>query len=934
METISDDLAYKIKSIYSKALSDRWESLGGITYDPVSAVSWGENRIDLFYRGYLDHAVWHRWWDGSKWSDEESLRGVTKSSVSAVSWGKDRIDLFYRGEKDEVKHKWWDRSKWSEDCLGGSINGPVSAVSWGENRIDLFVCGKDNAVWHKWYDGYNWSSEWESISKTCLIREDSIISAVSWGPNRFDLFVRGKDNAILHKWYDDSRWSDWEWESLGGQTENIVSAVSWGKDRIDLFIRDATNAKVMHKWYDDSKWSVWESMEAITCDAISAVSCEKNHLDIFSQHNNVIYHKWWDGFRWSDWKSLGGQIHSVCAIFIKPNRIALLARGTNNAINHRLGIEEPTTNTSPDFIVPQQTGNTVWGFANIHEHLFANLAYGGAAFWGAPFHEEGINYALSKCDKTDQFETLMPFLNSSDEIKSSKSELMRSFDKHPLQSTKFKRDWTQFWTGTPIGSEWYPIHGDGKVKKDEFLKFFHPSFAVSQAIGREHGPSGPPDFTDWPAYNNGGHQQIYHKWLERAYMGGLRLFVNLCVHNKALWLFSFTREEFKSQDMDAIDRQIEATKDMEAYIDKLSGGAGKGWFRIAYTSSDARKIIKDGKMAVVIGIETDFLFESHMEFESEFTSEYIQSKINKYKNKGVRYMFMMHFYDNAFGGAAPMPLGEISSLFTTGTLFQKEPVEGLGFQCNKRGLSCAGEDLFKHLMSNHIMVDVDHMGYHMKNTILELAEKYNYPVNSSHATCVEKSSLKDEFTYSKEQFIKIRDLGGVISVGMRDSTVDIVDKYKKVLEFASAGKNTDDQYPRIGISLDLGCFLPQSPPRKSTDEYPVNTRDDYSFDSYEKDCNGKPIGKFYMQKTGSRTFNYYKDGLAHIGLLPDLLEDLRKLLIDKNGNPKQYNTQTGPKDMTLGEEFNKDMTLDPLFNSAEGFIRMWEKVEAAKINID
>jgi hypothetical protein len=53
--------------------------------------------------------------------------------------------------------------------------------------------------------------------------------------------------------------------------------------------------------------------------------------------------------------------------------------------------------------------------------------------------------------------------------------------------------------------------------------------------------------------------------------------------------------------------------------------------------------------------------------------------------------------------------------------------------------------------------------------------------------------------------------------------------------------------------------------------------------------------------TGDREFDFNTDGLAHVGLLPDFIKDL---------------TNVG-----LTEE-----DLEPLFNSAEVYIRMWEKI--------
>lgn len=61
-------------------------------------------------------------------------------------------------------------------------------------------------------------------------------------------------------------------------------------------------------------------------------------------------------------------------------------------------------------------------------------------------------------------------------------------------------------------------------------------------------------------------------------------------------------------------------------------------------------------------------------------------------------------------------------------------------------------------------------------------------------------------------------------------------------------------------------------------------------------------------KTGTREWDFNLEGLAHYGLLPDFLQDCKNVGV----TTKQ---------------------LQPLFNSAEDFIRMWEKTEVAKLNI-
>ncbi len=63
---------------------------------------------------------------------------------------------------------------------------------------------------------------------------------------------------------------------------------------------------------------------------------------------------------------------------------------------------------------------------------------------------------------------------------------------------------------------------------------------------------------------------------------------------------------------------------------------------------------------------------------------------------------------------------------------------------------------------------------------------------------------------------------------------------------------------------------------------------------------GPRFGKFQKQITGGRIFNFNSDGLAHVGLLPDLIADIKRI-----GLPKKYT--------------------DNMFRSAEKYIQMWER---------
>lgn len=208
-----------------------------------AAVSWGYNRIDTFARGGNGH-MWHKWWDGTRWSHWEDLLGDLTSAVGVASWQANRLDCFARGPGDHMWHKWWDGSVWSHwEDLGGLCSSAPAAVSWGPGRIDCFVRGYDNKMWHKWFDG-GWS-DWEDLGGELA----SAPAVASRGANRLDCFVRGTDNQLWRKSWIGNMWT--EWEALGGVITEAPAVVARGLKRIDCLVRGAENNLWQKSWGPD-----------------------------------------------------------------------------------------------------------------------------------------------------------------------------------------------------------------------------------------------------------------------------------------------------------------------------------------------------------------------------------------------------------------------------------------------------------------------------------------------------------------------------------------------------------------------------------------------------------------------------------------------------------------------------------------------------------
>ena len=54
-----------------------------------------------------------------------------------------------------------------------------------------------------------------------------------------------------------------------------------------------------------------------------------------------------------------------------------------------------------------------------------------------------------------------------------------------------------------------------------------------------------------------------------------------------------TRPLVSANDMEAVDRQLEAAREFEAKIDSDVGGPGQGWYGIVESPGDARQVMSE-----------------------------------------------------------------------------------------------------------------------------------------------------------------------------------------------------------------------------------------------------------------------------------------------------------------------------------------------------
>ena len=167
-----------------------------------------------------------------------------------------------------------------------------------------------------------------------------------------------------------------------------------------------------------------------------------------------------------------------------------------------------------------------------------------------------------------------------------------------------------------------------------------------------HDTNGWPTFAGWPVTDTYTHQQVYYGWLKRTWMAGERLVVAQTVEDEALCELQPLRSH-SCDEMDSVELQIERLRGLERYVDAQSGGPGRGWLRIVESPRQARRVIAQGKLAVLIGVEaSSALGCSELLGVPQCDEADIDRGLDRLQDLGVSSIFIAHWVDNAFAGAA------------------------------------------------------------------------------------------------------------------------------------------------------------------------------------------------------------------------------------------------------------------------------------------
>ncbi len=518
------------------------------------------------------------------------------------------------------------------------------------------------------------------------------------------------------------------------------------------------------------------------------------------------------------------------------------ARQYSHLMNQRLALRiqnldpKRTANFRLDWQIPnegqlkavnrQAPNQPLPGFADLHVHQAADLAFAGGWYWGS--HREGsVAERLPACKGTDHAAFNFRFRTGQALI-----------DPHPAQH------------------------------------FSHPA---SDA---------------WPAWNDIKHQQVAAEDLKAAHQNGLGLMVASLVNNQ--WLSSVmlaakqNKDNLPANDMDSVKVQLNSLWGMHNNTD---------WYRIVQDPWEARRVAAAGQLPVVIAVEVDHLFpEGDGPWKQQLHDLYAM---------GVRTVQFAHEVNTHFAGAAYhrdvfKPLGQIKALFKKEIAFDP----GDGFH-NPIGLSALGYELLDEMVRLKMMIDITHLSMVAQRQIYEhVRDKHNgYPLYNSHTRFgpllipADAAELK-EFVTTPETAVYFRRTGGMIGLRSGENPMQqYTPRSGQPIANSCDGSNRSfaqmyQAFDDLGVSLamasDFNGFITQLGPRYGEQACPHAPAEQRA----------QQIAAQGTAPRGSAELNeFHTQGLAHIGLLPAVIEDFKNMGVD---------TQN-------------------IDHSAEAFVKMWER---------
>jgi len=282
----------------------------------------------------------------------------------------------------------------------------------------------------------------------------------------------------------------------------------------------------------------------------------------------------------------------------------------------------------------------LWGFADLHTHPAAHLAYGGLLVAGtAAGLTAGGSDVPGGGGTPAKPRTDAQFWSDMDAG-------CAAYDMGP----------------DPVGHYWcHNTHGYGLQCNRAAAGVVIAGFTTANRAPQP-GPKRPYGHfararLSAPSWYNASHQMMHINWIRRAYEGGLRLLVADAVNNRAItWALLDNPGSNPPVDSDAIERQFQ-------YLIAMAK-ANASWMEIVLSPAHARRVIAAGKLAVVLGSEVDAFGECNMgpsvisatganvSVADRCNWSNVLAKLEHFHQMGQRKMNPIHLADNGFGGMA------------------------------------------------------------------------------------------------------------------------------------------------------------------------------------------------------------------------------------------------------------------------------------------
>ena len=466
-------------------------------------------------------------------------------------------------------------------------------------------------------------------------------------------------------------------------------------------------------------------------------------------------------------------------------------------------------------------GKPVTGFADLHNHMFAEYAFGGAWLHGSIEGEAAK--ALASCDSEDDF---------------------------------------------------FGIRGDHARVRIPFLSRF---------IGRTEGSSGDtgahpgkhegyPDFKGFPRWDSIAHQQVWGGHLKAAHDRGLNLLVVSLVNFEPLCelMPPENRKTADCSDQNAFTLQLDAAWRFQK---------NHPWFQIVRTPKEARRAIERGNLAVVLSLEAshvlgdgDWLAEfNHLTSRGVTTLQLAHQWDNRFAGVALHNrIFRVFAWLKDFDAH-----GRWWQILTPGRFgFQYDHDSESGVDRNRKGLTPEGRELVLEMMRRGMPIDLAHLSEATIRDIRALSPKgMQYPIYVSHGHF--RSAMDDgkfsHFEKSSPEWVldAIRDSGGVFGLRTGPEKTKTIPESRVPNDCQGSTKSFAQAYQygrlrnlKIGFGSDLNGFIQQTRPR---------------FGGRLETCGGEPdpTERTRQQKAQLRPLHsrFDQSGFGDISLLPDLLQD-------------------------------------------------------------